>query len=143
MLDYPNHRYFRDYVASLNAFYLERRELWERDFTPEGFSWLLADEAEKNLVAFRRYSLDGRSIAVILNFSGEAQGGSFTVDAQERFTPVFDTGNLSESDKSVTVTRGGSCSVLNFCIPRLSGLVLECKKCLHRPSAKGSAAGKQ
>lgn len=143
MLDYPNHKYFRDYVSSLNAFYLERRELWERDFTPEGFSWLLADEAEKNLVAFRRHSLDGRSIIVILNFSGVTQGGSFEVGSRESFTPIFDTGNLSESDRSVSLSKDGERTLLNFCVPRLSGLVLECKVNRHRPSAKRAAAGKQ
>ena len=70
MLDYPNHKYFREYVASLNAFYLAHSELWDIDFNEDGFRWILADEADKNLVAFRRIDRKGRSLTVVLNFSG-------------------------------------------------------------------------
>ena len=69
MLDYPNHYNFRLYAKSLANFYLSRPELWEDDFTEDGFSWIYSDENEKNLVAFKRNDLSGNSIICVINFS--------------------------------------------------------------------------
>ena len=70
MLDYPAHRAMREYVAALNRFYLESPALWEMDFDREGFSWVLADEGEKNLVAYRRHAIDGGTLLTVVSFSG-------------------------------------------------------------------------
>ena len=72
MLDYPNHSQMREYVASLNRFYLETKELWMYDFTPDGFEWINADAAEQNSVSFKRKSKTGE-ISVAINFSGSPQ----------------------------------------------------------------------
>ncbi len=71
MLDYPAHAELRKYVAALNRFYLDTPALWEMDFLPRGFEWIYADAADQNMVAFRRYALDGSSVIVLLSFSGE------------------------------------------------------------------------
>ena len=63
----------RSYVASLNNFYLSSKQLWELDFSQKGFEWIYADESDRNLVAFRRYSFDNKSLIVLLNFSGDNQ----------------------------------------------------------------------
>jgi 1,4-alpha-glucan branching enzyme len=63
----------REYVRALNIFYLSSPELWEMDFDSNGFEWILADEAEKCTVAFRRISSDGSSLIVIINFSDSDQ----------------------------------------------------------------------
>ncbi len=73
MLDYPPHKYMRDYVQSLNSFYLSRSELWECDFDPKGFEWILADESDKNVVAYRRFNNSGEDIVTVINFSGGKQ----------------------------------------------------------------------
>lgn len=73
MLDYPSHEHMRSYVASLNNFYLSSKQLWELDFSQKGFEWIYADESDRNLVAFRRFSFDNKSLIVLLNFSGEDQ----------------------------------------------------------------------
>lgn len=92
MLDYPNHRLFSEYVAAINEFYLSSPELYDIDFAHEGFSWILADEAEKNLVAFKRYSLSGDSLTVIINFSGCDQTVEIETKSGITLTPVFDSG---------------------------------------------------
>ena len=56
MLDYPMHRDLRDYTAALNRFYLKTKELWELDFSEDGFSWISPDDADKNMVAYKRFS---------------------------------------------------------------------------------------
>ncbi len=124
MLDYPNHKAFRDYTAELNGFYLKTKPLWEIDFSERGFRWLLPDEAEKNLVAFRRYGLDGRYVTVVLNFSGVSQ--SVEIDAEGKALKViFDTGNIPEESKYIKVNKTKDRSFANITLPAFSGVIYE------------------
>ena len=91
MLDYPNHRAMREYTASLNRFYLERCELWELDFDPSGFKWILADETEKNIVVYKRFDIKGNSVIVAINFSGTAQNISIKTKSKH-LKCIFNTG---------------------------------------------------
>jgi 1,4-alpha-glucan branching enzyme len=70
MLDYEKHRQLQEYTAALNAFYLEHPALWQDDFTWDGFRWVLADEANMNLLAYERIGKKGSKILCIFNFSG-------------------------------------------------------------------------
>ena len=129
MLDYPNHRYFRDFTAALNDFYLSHPPLWERDFTPDGFEWLLADEAEKNLVAFRRYDLSGGALTVVLSFSGAEQ--TVTIPLRSRsgtLTRVFDTGNLDQSKNTYDTFLSQKQRFASVTLPPFSGVILA-EKC--------------
>lgn len=72
MLDFEKHYALREYVASLNRFYLENEELWCYDFSQKGFQWLLCDESEKNVIAFERYSPKSK-LLIVINFSGVEQ----------------------------------------------------------------------
>lgn len=91
MLDYPSHEHMRTYVSALNAFYLSSPALWELDFSKKGFEWICADESERNLVAFRRYSADREPLIVILNFSGSDQMLPITFDPEKRAKIAFET----------------------------------------------------
>ena len=73
MLDYAKHKQFRDYVASLNRFYLKTKPLWSLDFSEEGFRWIDADDSERNAVSFYRYDTSGTRVGVIITFSGAEQ----------------------------------------------------------------------
>ncbi len=73
MLDYDTHYFMREYVASLNRFYLARSELYDNDFSDDGFSWVLPDENEKNSVAYKRFNKDKDFLLTVINFSGAAQ----------------------------------------------------------------------
>lgn len=97
MLDYPVHRAMREYTASLNRLYLERKELWELDFDSKGFEWILADEADKNTIAYKRKSIDGNSITVVINFSGLPQRVSVTANNPEF---IFHTGEQPFIEKN-------------------------------------------
>jgi 1,4-alpha-glucan branching enzyme len=125
MLDYPKHKSFRDYVASLNAFYLSRKELWEVDFVEDGFKWILADEADKNLVAFKRYDKKGRYLTVVLNFSGSTQSVVIPTDKGARLESIFDTGTLSEEQKNVKIHKRGDGYTAEIVIPPFSGAIFK------------------
>ncbi len=72
MLDYPMHREFREYVRALNEFYLSSPELWTYDFKEAGFEWIYPDEADKNIVAYKRKSKKSE-LSVLVSFSGAEQ----------------------------------------------------------------------
>lgn len=61
------------FLSELNAFYLEHTELW--DDAPGGFEWVLADEAEEDLVALERKDVRGGRVLCVFNFSGRAVMG--------------------------------------------------------------------
>ncbi|WP_308259387.1 1,4-alpha-glucan branching protein GlgB [Pseudonocardia sp. H11422] len=74
LLDDPLHGGLRRLVGDLNRAYRESPALWTRDTTPEGFSWIDANDASGNVLSFLRHGVDaeGRStvLACIANFSG-------------------------------------------------------------------------
>ena len=70
MLDFDTHRALQKYTSELNHFYLTNDALWYDDFSWNGFRWVLADEAEKNLLAYMRYGSEGKKLLCIFNFSG-------------------------------------------------------------------------
>jgi len=109
MLDYPSHEHMRTYVSALNAFYLSSPCLWELDFSPKGFEWLYADESERNLIAYRRYSADGESLIVFLNFSGADQTVSIAIDPDKKAEIAFETEpgvcSLSDPEQAADHTR--------------------------------------
>ncbi len=69
----PLHLALRDYTAALSHFYLATPALWEADFTPDGFLWLLPDSADQNVVAYLRRGTGGGEVLVALSFSGVGQ----------------------------------------------------------------------
>lgn len=123
MLDYPMHKQFCDYVAMLNFFYLEHSELWEIDFAPEGFEWILADEADKNLIAYRRYDTKGRFIDVILNFSGTEQTATIPIINGKSVDVLFDTGDMSGSE-AVSLRYVNDSPVADVRLGGYSGVIL-------------------
>ena len=125
MLDYPNHKYFREYVASLNAFYLAHSELWEIDFVEDGFKWILPDEADKNLVAFKRLNKKGKYLTVVLNFSGATQDIVIPTDKGVRLESVFDTGTLSPEERSVKIEKCGKEYQAHISVPPFSGVIFD------------------
>lgn len=102
MLDYPKHREFREFVASLNHFYLAHRELWELDFSEDGFRWLLPDEEEKNTVAYQRYDTKGGFIDVFVNFSGAPQRVTVPILYGKNLESIFETGD-GNTDFGITL----------------------------------------
>jgi 1,4-alpha-glucan branching enzyme len=63
-------------VRDLNRVYDGSPALWRRDFSPDGFSWIDASDADGNVLAFLRFAgADGagpgaKTVACVVNFSG-------------------------------------------------------------------------
>ena len=53
--------------------------------------WLLADEAEKNCVAYRRIDSEGRSVIILINFSGTEQTLTIPIGNTRRLDVLFES----------------------------------------------------
>jgi 1,4-alpha-glucan branching enzyme len=64
LLEQADHAGIQELVRDLNHVYRAEPALWARDFTPEGFSWLEANDADTNVVAFARSSENAEHVLV-------------------------------------------------------------------------------
>ncbi len=135
MLDYPMHKEMRSYTAALNAFYLEHPEFWEMDFSPKGFEWILADESDKNIVAFRRTRISGESLIVVLSFSGSDHDLTFPVKSSD-VECLFDTGTFDNAKQLIDIRKSGKKYLANIKIPAFSGMILIEKKKTNKKTLK-------
>jgi 1,4-alpha-glucan branching enzyme len=70
LLEYGEHAGVQALVRELNRVYRDTPALWEVDFSPEGFRWLEANDAQDNVLAFARLSRDGdRPLVCVCNLS--------------------------------------------------------------------------
>jgi len=69
LLGYDSHRQLKEYSKTLNAFYRDNRPMWEIDYSWEGFSWIVSDDSQNSVIAFRRADESGDSITVVCNFT--------------------------------------------------------------------------
>jgi 1,4-alpha-glucan branching enzyme len=104
LLDDPDHAGVRAVVRDLNATYRARPALWEVDFRPEGFTWLVGDARDENVIAFARFAADGTPLVCVVNFSPVVRedwrlplpvGGSWfeVLNTDSRFYAGSDVGN--------------------------------------------------
>jgi len=66
---YDEHRGIQETVKSLNYKYRSIPALWERDTSPEGFTWLVNHDAASNILAFVRWDESRKPLVSITNFS--------------------------------------------------------------------------
>jgi 1,4-alpha-glucan branching enzyme len=64
LLDDAGHRGVQELVRAMNAIYRDEPALWERDFVPEGFRWIDANDSENSVLAFLRVSGRGDRVLV-------------------------------------------------------------------------------
>ena len=106
-------------MAALNRLYLGSPELYECDFSENGFSWLLADEAERNLVVYLRRSASGSEMLVAVSFSGAASGDITVRVERGRYRPIFGT---HTADAALNTDAEGH---LVFSLPPFGGIVFK------------------
>jgi 1,4-alpha-glucan branching enzyme len=68
-LEHAPHRGVQRLIRDLNGVYRSKPALHARDCEPEGFSWLLADEASTSVYAWERKAPDANPVVVIANFT--------------------------------------------------------------------------
>lgn len=116
LLDFEKHKMLHQFSKDLNHFYKKHPELWEIDYSWEGFSWISSDDSSNSTIAFRRMSKDGKEIIGVFNFT--------PVSHNEYRIGVPETGTYKVIFDSNLKKYGGTKA-------RLSGTYKSAKKSMH------------
>ena len=69
LLQYPEHKGVQKLVGDLNRLYRDCPALHDQDDVPQGFQWLIGDDATNSVFAWLRWSKDGQPLLVVANFT--------------------------------------------------------------------------
>jgi 1,4-alpha-glucan branching enzyme len=69
LLDDPLHRGVQKLVRDLNLLYAAEPALYALDSEPGGFEWLVSDDNENSVLAWRRVDGTGREMVAVCNFT--------------------------------------------------------------------------
>ncbi|MFJ7141530.1 MAG: 1,4-alpha-glucan branching protein GlgB [Pseudomonas protegens] len=69
LLQYPEHRGVQQLVGDLNRLYRQYPALHDQDDAPQGFQWLIGDDAINSVYAWLRWSKSGEPLLVVANFT--------------------------------------------------------------------------
>ncbi|WP_186565238.1 1,4-alpha-glucan branching protein GlgB [Lawsonibacter celer] len=136
--DGERHRRLQAFFQAANAFYLEHRQLWELDFSWEGFQWICADDSQGNCAAFLRRDQKGNPLLVVCNFSPVHRDGYVVgVPFPGRYECVFNTdaeefggaglGDREPLKSSYTPCHGQEQSI-RIDLPPMSAVLYRCAK---------------
>ena len=67
------HNGVQKWVRDLNHLYQRHPALWQQDQHPNGFEWLVVDDAEQSVLVFARYAKNRRYHVVVCNFTPEVR----------------------------------------------------------------------
>ena len=122
-------------VKDLNKIYRENAPLFELDSDPQGFDWLVVDDAQNSVFAFERRSSKGERIIVISNFTpvprhdyriGVNVAGQYheILNTDSAFYEGSNLGNCG-SVESETIPSHGRDHSISVSIPPLATLYLK------------------
>ena len=69
LTEFDEHKTVQKIVAALNARYVTTPALWQKDTSPDGFSWILGSDRADNVLAFSRWDDEANPLVSITNFS--------------------------------------------------------------------------
>ena len=76
LLQDPAHASLKRFVQDLNWHYAAEPALHERDFTPDGFSWIECNDNENSVVSLARFARDrGDCLVMVFNWTPVPRGG--------------------------------------------------------------------
>lgn len=107
LLEYEPHRNMKKFVSNLNKFYLENSQLWEIDYSWEGFEWISNDDNEQSIIAFRRKNKAGEEIIAVCNFVPVGRTDyKIGVPVAGSYKRVFCTDDIKYGGKTKPLTSG-------------------------------------
>ncbi len=145
MLGYDRHYKFREFIKTLNHFYIDHKELWEIDGSWEGFEWIYADRTSDNVYAYKRKSFDGSELIIVLNFSAKSyKGYGIPVAGKGRYRILLSTddacfgGSFSGERKDLRAKETDNGWFIQPDLPKLSGQILK-----YCPPGRGPSKSKK
>ena len=138
----------RQFFKDANAFYLAHKELWELDFSWEGFQWLCADDNHNNCASFLRKDKKGDFLLVACNFSPVHRPGyRLGAPCRGTYQCVFNTdderyGGAGLGDKAPIDSEDAGChgqeQSLVLDLPPMSAVIYRCIR--KKPALKKKTA---
>jgi 1,4-alpha-glucan branching enzyme len=138
LLEHSEHRGLHSLVRDLNGAYTDSPAAWELDSTPEGFQWIDANDAGRNVYSFVRRSPGSPDLVCVTNFSAVPHSDfRLALPSTGRWTELLNTdaqqyggsgvGNLGsvaavEADSLDAETPGGLPAYTTIVVPPLATL---------------------
>ena len=147
MLDYDHHRQHQAYIKALNHVYLEQPNLWQRDFSWEGFQWIDADNSKQSILIYTRQGDKPNDITVtVINFQTDSYFGfRLGVPKSGRYKEIFNSDEdrfggsglhyNPEPLRAVKKPSHGRDWSIEITVPPLGGVIL--KRDASRKTASG------
>ena len=136
--DGERHRRLQAFFKAANALYLAHPELWELDFSWEGFEWIEANDNQANTVAFLRKDANGDALVIVCNFSPvDRTGYTVGVPVPGVYTVVFNSddpdfggkgGGDHEPVRSRYVESQGREQSITISLPPMSAVIYKCTR---------------
>ena len=105
LADYDEHRGVQQSVKVMNEVYRSNSAMWERDTSPEGFTWLVGNDGAGNTMAFARWSENGECVVAITNFSPVPhEQYSVPLPLSGKWIEILNTDDLRYGGSGVTNT---------------------------------------
>lgn len=114
MLKYPLHDSFSRYMTDLCKLYDTRPSLHNGEYNPDCFKWLLADESEKSVFAYKRMA-ENETTVFLMNLSDKPQTVSFSESSFTKMKEILNSdcciysGNSPLKEKSVVKAGKDGC----------------------------------
>ncbi|MES2198911.1 MAG: 1,4-alpha-glucan branching protein GlgB [Chlamydiota bacterium] len=116
LLDYPLHKGMQRMVKELNIFYQTHPSLWEKDFDPEGFSWVDCLDRKNSILSYLRKG-EFKVLLCIHNFTA-----AYFEHYEVRLENVMDLQEVFSSDRE---EYGGSGKVNGSIILQKHNIILQ------------------
>ncbi|MPM49403.1 1,4-alpha-glucan branching enzyme GlgB [bioreactor metagenome] len=137
LTDYEYHRKLNIYIKDLNEFYLNCSQLWEIDYSWEGFKWISNDDYEQNIIAFKRINKNKEELITVVNFS-PVERHDYSIGADKGiYTEIFNSnaekyGGTGTGNFEKIVSQAGKLhgydSQISLTVPPLSVIFLKMDK---------------
>ena len=106
LLDYPKHSELHEFYKELFAFYKNNDAFYSIDDNWTGFEWLDADNADNDVIAYKRKGASGEEIIAVISFNGVAIKNYVLPVDGKKYKVVFNSddkrfGGLNKVKKTV------------------------------------------
>ncbi|QLB16122.1 1,4-alpha-glucan branching enzyme [Mannheimia varigena] len=148
------HKGMLGWVKALNHLYTQTPALFEQDYDPAGFEWLVVDDHDNSVFAFERKAKNGESVIVVSNFTPIVRkdyrfGVNELAEYQELLNSdlaCFCGSNVSNADKfeSEFVPLHGKDYSISITLPPLSTIfITKTKKQITQKATKSKKISKK
>ena len=135
LTQYSEHKGVQQAISDLNRLYREEPALHEQDCKPQGFQWVIGDDAVNSVYAYLRWSRHGEPLLVVANFTPVPRDGYrigvpvaglwdevFNSDAETYAGSNYGNGGAVASEE---IESHGQVHSLNLKLPPLGVLILQ------------------